>query len=166
MEDPDDLVGTRETPKPAAPAHKPTPRTHALVRQMARVGIPPKYIAAELGISLKTLTNRYATTIERARPAAINKVLNGIYRRAIAGNDRDIARFFHALSLHKGGDHDYALDWNAPDPSAKSSNDPTIIAPLQIDAVGAISALLSGLKRGEEPVTLEHKDWDDVHVDE
>ena len=157
MEDPDDLVGTRQPAKPAAPPHKPTPRTQALVRQMARVGIPPKYIAVELGISLPTLTKHYGQTIERARPAAINKVLNAIYRRAIAGNERDLARFFHAMRAN--GEQDYVLDWNAPNPDKQG--DTTILAPLNIDAVGAISALLSGIKRGEEPLTIEQHDQDD-----
>lgn len=157
MEDPDDLVGTRQPAKPAPPSHKPTPRTRALVRQMARVGIPPKYIAAELGISLATLSRHYAQTLERARPAAINKVLNGIYRRAIAGNERDLARFFHAMGKTEG--QDYVLDWNAPNPDKQG--DTTVLAPLNIDAVGAISALLSGIKRGEEPLTIEQHDPDE-----
>ncbi len=152
MPDDDDLLG--KVPAKQL-GHVPTLRNHVMVRQMARVGIPKPQIARELGIGLPTLERYYSDTLERAEVHAVNRVLNVIYREALDGKEWAIDRFLKARAKkHRW----IAEEWGRE--KAETGSDIRI----EFDAVGAISSLLTNLKRGEldkPPVLIEQKDDDD-----
>lgn len=153
----DDIIGTR---KPPSTMHKPTPRNRAMVRQMARVGIPRPYIAKEIGIGLETLGRHYSRELEQADVQALTKVLNSLYRKALAGEPWAVDRFLGGrMNSHQ---------WLRDDWSQSKKDTEAVEAPpinIHLDTVGAISALLNQIKRGdplpEPPVLIEQKDDDD-----
>lgn len=141
----DDIVGTRNYT-----THKPTARQRVLVRQMVRVGIPLPYIAKELGIGVETLKRHYDEIITKAEVQAITKVLNVVYRRALAGDEKYVDRFLGAKMKRQSWLRE---DWDRNVQRAEAQP-----ITLEIDVVGAISTMLNNAKRGEEPVLIEQKD--------
>ena len=158
----DDLIGTRKrkVPVKAGMLHKPTPRNAALVRQMARVGIPQRYIAAELGIGTETLRRHYYKILEGAEVIAVSRVLNRIYRDALAGDQWAIDRFL----MSKAQRHADIIDEWKPEKIERGEKPEIQPITLQFDAVSAISGLLNQLKRGDptEPALIEQKDDEDA----
>jgi hypothetical protein len=63
--------------------HEPTDATRALVLHRARLGLPQKMIAAQIGISPSTLTRHYPDELERGSADGIEKVAGALQQLAL-----------------------------------------------------------------------------------